>query len=52
MEYWDELSKEVKSILKKHDSATTFVMIKQLKDGNANVKNCPMQDSDGKILTN
>ncbi|CAF4329403.1 unnamed protein product [Rotaria sp. Silwood2] len=51
IDYWDELSKIETAIINR-DPATAYTMIRRLKGGKQNVENSPIQDKNGKLLTN
>ncbi|CAF4739673.1 unnamed protein product, partial [Rotaria sp. Silwood2] len=51
IDYWDELSKIETAIINR-DPATAYTMIRRLKGVKQNVENSPIQDKNGKLLTN
>ena len=52
IEFWDELSAEIESAVKRHDPATVYAMIRKLKGGRQKVENMPIFDKHGILLGN
>lgn len=51
-EYWDEVCEEIEKSVKANDTATAFSIIRRLKGGSKRFENMPIQDKDGRLLTN
>ncbi|CAF4895442.1 unnamed protein product, partial [Rotaria sp. Silwood1] len=50
IEYWDELSEEIETVIKEHDPATAYAMIRRLRGGKARIENMPIFDKQGNLL--
>jgi hypothetical protein len=52
IEYWDELSEEIKQATKQYDPATAYAMIRSLRGGKQHIEHMPILENQGKLLSN